>query len=102
MTYFAKERQEWINDCRETARKLLTVRASITVEDVLKICPRPRYIHKNVTGSVFRDPDFVMCGWTKATKSSSNGRWIMRWTLSCETLTSLREIRRARQPEMSE
>lgn len=99
---FVKERQDWINDCRATARELLTTRESITVEDVLKVCPRPRYIHKNVTGSVFKDSDFVMCGWAKATKASSNGRWIMKWTLSGEHLTSMRAIRRARQPEMSE
>lgn len=100
---FARERQDWIEDCRSAARKLLTVRESVTIEDVLKICPRPKYIHKNVTGSVFKDTGFVMCGWTKAMKASSNGRWIMKWKLNEEPIPlTLRQRNRARQPEMSE
>jgi hypothetical protein len=100
---FTKERQDWIDDCRTTARKLLTVREEITIEDVLKKHPRPRYIHRNTTGQVFKHTDFEMCGWAKATKTSSRGRWIMKWKLHAEAFPmTMRQIRRARQPEMSE
>lgn len=76
---FAKERQQWIDDCQATARKLLTHREEITVEDVLAECPRPKYIHRNTTGQVFKHPDFRMTGFTKSRRTISKGRWIMKW-----------------------
>ena len=82
MDLFAKEKLAWLEDCRLAARKLLSVREEITIEDVLAVCPRPSYIHRNTTGQVFKCEDFKACGWTKARKLSSRGRWIMKWRLS--------------------
>lgn len=60
---FKKEREAWIENARVTARKLLDNKSLITIEDVLKECPRPPYLHRNTTGSIFRCDDFVAVGW---------------------------------------
>ena len=62
---FKKEREAWIENARVTARKLLDNKSLITIEDVLKECPRPPYLHRNTTGSIFRCDDFVAVGWRK-------------------------------------
>lgn len=72
------------------------------MEDVLAVCERPSYVHRNLTGNIFRDSDFVMDGWTPARKASSNRRWIMKWRLRERPLPMMRFIRRARQSEMVE
>lgn len=63
---FKKEREAWIENARVTARKLLENKSLITIEDVLKECPRPPYLHRNTTGSIFRCDDFVPVGWRKS------------------------------------
>lgn len=101
---FKAQRHEWLEECRTEARRLLTARPGreITVEDVLELCPRPTYIHRNSIGGIFRDDDFRSSGWTQARKASSNKRWIMKWRLSDERLATMNHVRRARQPEMVE
>src|ERR1044072_315419 len=78
---FQRERNEWLHDARMTAKRLLRTRYYITIEDVLKSCPRPSYVHRNVTGHVFQDDDFVFKGYTKSRRPISNGRTISFWTL---------------------
>ena len=71
---FKKEREAWIENARVTARKLLDNKSLITIEDVLKECPRPPYLHRNTTGSVFRCDDFVAVGWRKSERPLMNAR----------------------------
>lgn len=78
---FTKGRQEWLDEARETARNLLKKSKFITVEDVLKKCPRPQYIHKNTVGSIFKDDDFVAVGWRRSARPLMNGRQVRVWTL---------------------
>lgn len=99
---FARERQDWVEDCQAAARKLLVTKEEITIEDVLRICPRPRYIHRNTTGSVFKHSDFRMCGFTKSQRAVSKGRWIMKWKLNEDSFPlTMRQIQRSRQKDMA-
>jgi hypothetical protein len=77
---FTEQKQAWLEEARYTARKLLETRESVTIEDVLKECPRPSYLHRNVCGSVF-DSDFKSVGFTKSKRPVSKGRWIQQWVL---------------------
>lgn len=83
---FRTNREEWLMEARATARKLLTAHPTCTIEDVLKECPRPKYLHRNVTGSVFHDKGFKLCGYTKSKRLISNGRVISVWTLNQDEL----------------
>lgn len=78
---FQQQKTEWLDEARATARKLLITRPYITIMDVLAESPRPSYLHKNVTGSVFKHEDFKTCGYQKSTNPSANGRMIFQWTL---------------------
>lgn len=78
---FRKTREEWLEDARATARKLLKFRNSITIEDVLVACPRPTFIHPNTTGKVF-NKEFKSVGITYSKRRSSHGRLIRRWQLN--------------------
>lgn len=79
---FSLSRGQWIDGARHAARGLLRRRPRITIEDVLEIYPRPKYLHRNTTGNVFRDEMFHAVGYTTAKNVSSHGRVIRIWTLS--------------------
>lgn len=79
---FQVTREQWLEGARLTARKLLRYRSKITIEDVLEIYPRPKYLHRNTTGSVFKYEAFQPIGYTMAKKPTSHGRVIRLWTLS--------------------
>jgi len=78
---FRKEREEWLIDCRREAKKLLKHRSYITIEDVLRACPRPQYIKPNTVGQVFKDPAFKSVGFSRSVRPVSNGRYVQRWAL---------------------
>lgn len=79
---FNQSREQWLEGARHTARQLLRRRRTITIEDVLEIFPRPKYLHRNTTGNVFRNEMFHPVGYTLAKKLTSHGRVIRLWTLS--------------------
>lgn len=77
---FGLTRQGWLLECRKTAKLLLRHMDSITVEDILVLVPRPEFIHRNSTGSIF-DGQFKQVGWTQSKRPQSKGRYIMQWRL---------------------
>jgi len=79
---FNVSRLQWIEGARVVARRLLHTRYKITIEDVLEVYPRPKYLHRNTTGKVFQHEAFRTVGYTPAMKPSSHGRIIKLWTLS--------------------
>lgn len=78
---FRTEREDWVEACRTTAHKLLDEgKASITIDDVTDIHPRPSYIHKNATGSILTAKHFTCIGYTKSRKASRKGSVVAIWT----------------------
>lgn len=77
---FKKEREVWLESARLAAKELLEDKPLITIEDVLKVCPRPEYIHRNTTGKVFNN-DFQPVGWRKSKRPIMNGRFVRIWRL---------------------
>lgn len=80
---FQKGREDWLEEARHEAKKLLSRRYMVTIEDVLDVCPKPAYLHRNTIGSVFNS-DFVPVGFTKSRRAVSKGRWIRQWRLKDE------------------
>lgn len=78
---FKDERDKWLENARTTAFKLLKRSERITIEDVLKVCPRPQYVHPNTTGKVFIEKEFVAVGWRPSQRPLMNGRQVRVWTL---------------------
>jgi hypothetical protein len=78
---FAQSKVQWLADARQTARELLKTRDEITIEDVLEVCPKPSYLHRNTVGSVFHSGDFKVVDTAFAKKPSSNKRRICVWGL---------------------
>lgn len=79
---FQREKEAWLERARKEARKQLRRKPTITIEDVLKKCPRPEYIHRNTTGSVFQDVAFVATGWRPSKRPLMNGRQVRVWALN--------------------
>lgn len=77
---FAKTRQQWLEEGRRVAKRLLRYQETITIEDILQIVPRPTYIHRNCTGAVF-NKQFKPVGFVQSKRPISKGRWIMQWKL---------------------
>lgn len=78
---FRLSREDWIDECRETARQLLKQKPLITIKDVTDINPRPKYIHPNTTGTIFRHEDFKLVGFTTSKQPSRHGSIIGLWRL---------------------
>jgi hypothetical protein len=78
---FEQAKRDWIDNARSLAKKLLKRRSTITIEDVLERLPRPRELHPNITGAVFREgQDFHLVGYKKARHASANHRAIGVWS----------------------
>lgn len=80
MDIFKEEKERWLTEARQTARELLRDKESVTIDDVIDLCPRPKYLHRNTNGAVF-NRDFESVGFTKAVHPAAKGRWIQMWKL---------------------
>lgn len=89
---FSLSAREWIDQCRVSARELLMHREQITIDDVLKENPRPQYVHRNATGTVFKHGDFKWLGVTKATHKAANRRLVSIWGLA-DDLQAVKKMR---------
>ena len=79
---FKSERELWLEKARDAAVQLLNERPIITIEDVLKVCSRPDYVHPNTTGRVFNDKKiFRAVGWRPSARTEMNGRQVRTWML---------------------
>lgn len=99
---FKSEREEWVEECRQAARQLLSHRETVTIEDVTAVCTRPSYVHMNTAGQVFKHPDFQFAGFTKAKRTTAKGRWIMRWKLNDERALDIMQRQRKLQLQDTE
>lgn len=78
---FRRSGEEWLEEARAEACKLLGRRYAVTIEDVLQACPRPNYLNRNITGGVFQTPDFKPIGFTFSKRPISHKRVIRLWKL---------------------
>lgn len=78
---FKAEKIKWLEEARATARHILEHQKFITIEDVLKQKPLPKFLHHNTIGGVFRTLDFECVGWGRSTRLEMNGRYIRQWKL---------------------
>lgn len=78
---FSFDAQNWLTEVRAVARMLIAKNGEVTIDDVLRICPRPPWISPNATGSVFKGGEFVACGYTQTAKVSSHARAVRIWRL---------------------
>lgn len=81
---FGSSREEYIEQAQKIARDLLLKRDTITIEDVTKLCPLPRYLHRNTLGRVFQNQIFKSVGYTTAKRVAARGHVIRVWTLRPE------------------
>lgn len=77
---FGYSREAWLTECRKTAKQLLRYMDWVTSEDIIKLVPRPTYLHRNTVGAIF-DGQFKPVGFVKAQRVEAKGRWIRQWRL---------------------
>lgn len=78
---FRQSTKDWLEEARDEAEKICHERGIVTVEDVLKVCPRPTYVHRNVTGAIFSRQRFTDIGWRPSERPAMNGRRVFIWKL---------------------
>jgi len=81
---FRTNKEQWIQEARQIAQKLLLNRGQITIEDLLEVHPLPKYIKKNLLGRVFQDDIFQAVGYTKARRTMAKGHIIRIWELNAD------------------
>lgn len=81
---FQVQRDQWMKEARGKARGLLMIRPSITITDVLEVCPYPTYLgkKKSLLGMLFQTDDFERLGFTRSRTKISHGHVIGVWGLS--------------------
>lgn len=79
---FKQSKQEWLDEARDTARKIGATKSTFTIEDVLLACPLPKYLHHNTIGSVFKHEDFKSVGFAPSRRPAMHGRVVRKWTLT--------------------
>ena len=67
---------EWVTQARGLAIHLATKNGEVTINDVLKILPKPESVHPNACGAVMRCKELVFIGQRKSDKVSSRARRI--------------------------
>lgn len=75
--------EPWVSKARSLALLLAAQNAEVTIEDVLRIYPRPSYINQNACGCIMRNKRLKLIRYTTALKSTSNGRKIGVYSLVC-------------------
>ena len=78
---FARDKTLWLAECRKEAKRQLQFKPSVTSDDITKNVPRPTYIHRNTTGQIFNNGEFITVGFTISTRKEANGRTIRQWAL---------------------
>lgn len=91
---FKVQKIEWLEKARQTAKDLLKTRDKITIEDVLEVCPLPKFLHRNTIGAVFTRQEFDSVGIVYSRRKSSHRRLIRQW--------SIRDVTRKRRPMFEE
>lgn len=81
---FQKTGADWLDEAAHVAESIAKVRGSVSIDDVLAVCPRPKYLHKNITGSVFRKDVFRCTGFKKSQRLLAKGRIVCIWSLKSE------------------
>ena len=95
---FKSEREQWLDEARMAARTLLMYKPYVTIVDVLEVVPRPKYLHTNVTGAVFKHEDFKVYGFQKSNSKAARGRIICQWKLAEDSMPyTMKMVQRARQ-----
>lgn len=67
---------EWVEKARRVGLQIARTFGRVSIEDVLKICPRPDSVSQNAVGSVLRGNNLRLVGYKVALKKSSHGRKI--------------------------
>jgi hypothetical protein len=76
-------RAEYLATARAVARKLLSVRDTITVNDVRAIAPPPAGIDGRVMGVLFKSKEFEATGdFIRSTRGECHGRPIQKFRLA--------------------
>lgn len=86
---FSEQKTAWITEARQVAHLLLKKQYSITIEDVMRVHPLPRFLHRNTIGNVLSSGEFKRIGYRPALKTSSHGRVISVWTEKLQSDTAV-------------
>ena len=74
MNLFEAERQEFLELCRWTAKKIAKEKGHVTIDDVRDNVMLPLKIDGRVFGAVFNKSDWLKVGYTNTRRESSHGR----------------------------
>jgi hypothetical protein len=76
---FSNNRDEWIKKAQDAARKFLELHDEVTIDDVLRLCPCPRYFHRNTIGRVLSKKHFKLLYHKASVNRTRHGSIIGVW-----------------------
>lgn len=83
--FLQNSKREWLNGCRQEARRLLRFRPFVTAEDVTERVPRPGWLHPSNAGAIFTTGEFQFVGYTTARRLKARGHALKKWSLKNPT-----------------
>lgn len=73
---------DWLCRAREVAIYQAGNYGETTIDDVLRVCPRPASVSPAATGSVFKDKRFKCVGITESAQVQRHAGIIRRWSIA--------------------
>lgn len=70
---------DWLSQAQSIAKMLSAKFGEVTVDEVLKLCPRPTTVSPNATGSLFNGKGWQSLGFVPTSNVRGRGRMIRRW-----------------------
>jgi len=71
----------WVTQARSVAEMLAVRNGEVTIDEVLKHCPRPADVHPNACGSIFRGKKWRQVGVKQSEQVSRHAGIIRIWAL---------------------
>jgi hypothetical protein len=74
LSHFEKTRKEFLEECREVARKVCERKGYASIDDVREMVKTPKGVSPKIYGAVFNTKEWQPIGYTRTQRSSSHGR----------------------------
>ena len=72
----------WLTTARAVAEMLASKHGEVTIDDVIKHCPRPANVSPNTTGSIFKGKRWHCVGFAQSEQTQRHAGTIRRWVLN--------------------
>ena len=76
----------WVLQARTIGEIIAAKQGSVTIDQILMVCPRPKDVSPNATGSIFRGKRWKCIGFAQSSQVQRHAGLIRRWALCSDPI----------------